>query len=137
MGFILLGSAASNIGALPHLPRFYFGNATGPVILVLGSILVPLTEEVLFRGIIQTALNGNATSIPKLRPLVGTLVAASMFAVSHAVGFAITHNSAAVIFDIVSAFAFGLINGIWYERTNDLRGCVLAHVAGNFLTNVP
>ncbi len=131
--FIAIGSVASNLPALTHFLPFYFASARGLTLLILGGILAPITEEVLFHGIIQTDLNKRA------RPGIvrtGTLIAAGMFALSHAVGYAVTHNLVATAISVLSALAFGLINGVWYERTNDLRGCILVHVIGNILTNV-
>ena len=93
---------------------------------------VPIAEELLFRGVLQTGLNATIrTTIFKGRLRVGTLVAATIFGLTHAVAIFANHNVALTVGIVGSAFVFGLFGGYLYDRSNNLWLPLAVHVMGN------
>jgi membrane protease YdiL (CAAX protease family) len=132
---VAAGGIATNWSAFAHLRGVGLPAPAGLMTAVLGMVLAPVTEEVLFRGIVQTGLNDGSTG--KRLPLLGTVLAAAFFGLSHAFNFVQNHRFEATAVDVVSAFAFGLIAGYGYQRNRDLWGAMLLHVVGNIVTFTP
>ena len=92
------------------------------------------TEELLFRGLIQTALNGSMTAELRLRRWSvrgGTVLGALMFGVFHLVNLAY-QPLGATLQQASAAVILGLLFGVLYDRTRNLIGASLAHGAGDF-----
>ena len=88
------------------------------------SILAPICEEIVFRGLMLTVLKG---VIPKWAAIVAC---ALCFSVMHAPS----------IIAMVVTFGFGILLGFIFYRTNSLIPCILAHVlfnSANFLLFIP
>jgi membrane protease YdiL (CAAX protease family) len=83
-------------------------------------VVVPVVEELLFRGVLYGTLRRG------LAPLPAALASAAVFAVAHGYGAV---GSAAV-------FASGVLWALAYERTRSLLPCVLAHAASNLLATL-
>lgn|GEM_PF-855896 len=83
----------------------------GPLMAIFISVSAGVTEEIFFRGFIQTR-----SSI---------LIAATLFAITHA-GYGI-------MIQIIGPFIFGLIVGILYEKTDSLVGPITAHSVYNII----
>ncbi|MFK7804701.1 MAG: lysostaphin resistance A-like protein [Anaerolineae bacterium] len=86
------------------------------VIGLAASLIVPVYEEIFFRGLIHNGI-GNRLGV------WGTIIASSaLFGLFH--GFPI---------QIITAFLFGLIVGWLYEKTNSLWPAIICHVTNNAL----
>lgn len=103
---------------------------------VFSAVAPGLGEEFLWRGLIQSGLDGSLNVRVRFRGYevgLGTLITALAFGAAHlgnlgAQPFQIT------IIQATSATAGGLILGIGYERTQNLWGAIIAHnVADLFL----
>lgn len=82
-------------------------------------VLAPLLEEVLFRGLIQGALNR------KYNALVSILLASLIFGIVHIIPQ-----------QIVNAFVIGIILGYIYYRTQSLATVVIIHAINNAIAYV-
>jgi membrane protease YdiL (CAAX protease family) len=97
---------------------------------VLGSmavalvVLVPLYEEILFRGLVQTGLMGT------LGPRVGHGLAGSASLVFTAMVFMLLHEP----FTWITVFALGIVLGLLRLRTSDLWAPLAFHVCHNAVT---
>jgi membrane protease YdiL (CAAX protease family) len=78
------------------------------------AVIAPLLEELLFRGLLQTALM-------KHFPLWGAISAA-------AVVFALVHGQ---VYAFPALFAMGAVFGLLYHKTGSLRVTILAHALNN------
>lgn len=83
---------------------------------VFASIIAPLNEELLFRGLMV--------------PRVGIVLSAILFALPH-----LTYDSSFFI-EVIAALVFGLLAGYAYKRTNSLYPSLVAHMLVNILTVV-
>jgi membrane protease YdiL (CAAX protease family) len=127
-------------GVITSLPAFPFHqlmelHLLGPAQLArfaLGTVLAPLSEEVLFRGVIQTGFNEGARG--SRLPLRGTLCAALVFGLSHAFNYTLDVNAVGTAIEVASACAFGVLIGYGYQRTGNLLGAIAAHIVGNIAT---
>lgn len=90
---------------------------TGPVLVVL---VAPLTEEIIFRGLILRGL------LARWPAWVAIVVSAALFTVMH-------FNPA----QAPIAFALGLVLGWTYARTRSLGLCVLGHALNNAASFFP
>ncbi|OKY78516.1 MAG: Metal-dependent membrane protease, CAAX family [Candidatus Methanohalarchaeum thermophilum] len=84
----------------------------GPAIAIFISIFAGFTEEIFFRGFIQTRTNIWIASIL----------------------FAVTHSGYGIIIQIISPFLFGLIIGYLYEKTESIIGPIVAHSTMNMIS---
>jgi membrane protease YdiL (CAAX protease family) len=91
----------------PPLPR-------SPVMALYLVVLVPLVEEVAFRGVIHDALRAH------LRAPVATLASAAIFAVAHPLGP-----------QALFAFGLGVVLAVAYDRTQRLAVPIAGHAAYN------
>jgi membrane protease YdiL (CAAX protease family) len=88
------------------------------VVFVL-LILVPVSEEMLFRGIAYVALRGRFGKIG------GLLLSAILFASLHG-----------LVFHFVPLFFLGIGLAYLYERTRSLTPCIIVHVLINFVAMI-
>ncbi len=96
--------------------------ATAALVLVSVVAVAPLVEELIFRGLLQTALVetlGWTSRWPAL------MIAAAVFAT--------VHLSAVPWYGLPALFAFGVVLGWSYERTGSLWPAILAHAGFNAL----
>lgn len=81
----------------------------GPLIALLISLSAGISEEIFFRGFLQTR--------------IGLVPAAALFAIVHA--------SYGVIIQIIGPFIMGLLIGYLYYKTNSVVGPIVAHTLYN------
>jgi membrane protease YdiL (CAAX protease family) len=102
--------------------------------LVALALIVGPCEELLFRGVIQTSLNGSIHAAMRWRgwrfPL-GTLLAAILFGLFHLVNLGF-QSLAATLEQVAVGIAFGLVIGVLYDRTRNLVGASLFHCVTDF-----
>ena len=102
--------------------------------LVALALVVGPSEELLFRGLIQTSLNGSIHAAVRWRGWrvsVGTAVAAVLFGLFHLVNLGF-QTPAETAEQVVIAVILGLVIGLLYERTHNLLGASLFHSATDF-----
>jgi membrane protease YdiL (CAAX protease family) len=112
-----LGSPPSAGLHLPSLPTLIAQ-------LVFLAFVVGPTEELLFRGLIQTALHAS------LRRW-GIAIGALLFGLFHVINL-VYQPLAATIQQVLTAIVIGLVFGVLYERTRNLVGASLAHSLADF-----
>ncbi len=102
------------------------------------GILIPFTEELLFRGLIQTELTDRIKSDWKIHPAIW--IAVGLEVVAHASGallFADPGQGFVALMgrlpQLVYVFVFGAIGGWVYHKTQSLTGPFLIHALGNAL----
>lgn len=106
--------------------------------LTFQAILVGPSEEFLFRGLIQSALNNvprfGSRAIPfaRARLRLGTVYAALVFGLLHLVGL-LQHPFTFVLPTAAFAFVFGLVAGHYYDRTGNLWGASILHDISDFI----
>lgn len=89
-------------------------------IIILTSLMAPLLEEILFRGIIQKGLiNGG------MKPMNAIVLSAFIFALFHMNPW-----------QFVGAFLLGLVLGLVYYRTQSLLMAILLHAFNNFISSL-
>jgi membrane protease YdiL (CAAX protease family) len=79
-------------------------------------IAAPICEEVLFRGLIQTAL------VRKRGPWAGILIASALFGIIHLIPQ-----------QVVAGFLLGMIIGLVYYKTRSLAAAIGLHLINNAL----
>ncbi len=105
--------------------------------IIMMCLFVGVSEEFLFRGVIQTGLNNSRLGSWKLwRLRIGTLIAAIVFASMHLFGYHAYRTMAGmssrqalgiVISQFVAALVLGLIFGQLYDRKRNIWGVVVLH----------
>jgi membrane protease YdiL (CAAX protease family) len=102
-------------------------------LLFLAFVVGP-TEELLFRGLIQTSLNGSIHARVWLRrwPIgLGTVFGAVLFGLFHLINV-VYKPLGATLQQVVTAVVIGLVFGVIYDRTKNLVGASLAHSVADF-----
>ncbi len=92
--------------------------------LVFLAFVVGPTEEVLFRGLIQTGLR---QSLGRWGIVIGAL----LFGFFHLINL-VSQPLGATALQVVTAIAIGLVFGVLYDRTRNLVGASLAHSVADF-----
>ena len=84
-------------------------------VLVLGGLVIPIAEEILFRGVLYTALR-------RYGVLVAALGSAAVFGLFH-------------VFPplMLVAFLVGVVSAVLFERSKSIWPSVTLHVTGNVL----
>ena len=130
----LLSSIGETVGSPParslHLPTV----PTLAAQLVFLAFVVGPTEELLFRGLIQTSLNASirgSLSIRGWRLGLGTLIAALLFGLFHLVNLGY-QGLGATLEQVFAGAVIGLVIGVLYDRTGNLIGASLAHGVADF-----
>jgi membrane protease YdiL (CAAX protease family) len=96
---------------------------------LVGRLLVPAFEEVLFRGLLWASL---VQDIPSSgwRPSVPTLITAAMFGGLHWPGlYGLPSDGAWPI--VLSAAAGGVLFGVLRQRTGSIQAGIALHIIGN------
>ena len=128
-----VGEVVASLPVRVHLPDLPKLTAQ----LVFLAFVVGPTEELLFRGLIQTALNG-----PHPAPLRGrgngpargegwrvqrgTVIGAILFGLFHLINLAY-QSVGSTLQQVLTAFVIGLFFGVLYDRTRNLVGASFAH----------
>ena len=102
--------------------------------LVALALVVGPCEELLFRGLIQTSLNGSIHAAMRWRGWqlpFGTLFAAVLFGLFHLVNLGF-QPLAATMEQVAVGIAFGLVIGVLYDRTRNLVGASMFHSVTDF-----
>lgn len=125
---VVASSPASRLH-LPDLPTLIAN-------LVFLAFIVGPAEELLFRGLIQTALNGSIPDTPSeeegvWRLRLGTVIGAILFGLFHLINLAY-QSLGATLQQVVAAIVIGLVFGVVYDRTRNLFGASLAHSVADF-----
>ncbi|MSU51496.1 MAG: glutamate-5-semialdehyde dehydrogenase [Opitutus sp.] len=107
----------NNWDLAPSLERLVEAAWLGPILAV---VIAPLTEEVVFRGLILRGLLG------RWRPWAAILTSAVLFSAMH-------FNPA----QIPVSLGLGIVLGWVYARTRSLGLCVLGHAINNSSTYLP
>jgi CAAX protease family protein len=92
--------------------------------LVFLAIVVGPTEELLFRGLIQTGLRA---SLGRWGIVIGALA----FGFFHLINLA-SQPLGTTALQVFTAFVIGLVFGVLYDRTRNLVGASLAHGVADF-----
>jgi uncharacterized protein len=82
-------------------------------VLILGGLVIPLAEEMLYRGIGYTALR-------RYGIVVGVLGSAAIFGLAHGVSVV-----------LVAAFVIGVVNAWLFERSGSIWPSAIAHATNN------
>ncbi len=124
--------AAGGLALVANLlsPSYFPARSAGGLVLLVPfqAIVVGLAEDLLWRGLIQPALNA-VLSPPRRKGLrLGTVLASIGFGVSHLVN--LTHQPvSAALEQVVFATAVGLVLGCRYDTSVNLWGAVILHNA--------
>ena len=121
VGFWVLAWSAQNAGAVPQLQRAFLDASQGTpaqfgLLLMLGGLLGPFGEEVLFRGVLYTWLR-------RWGWVLAILVSSVVFGVLHGL---------TPVF-LLHATAMGALLALLYEKSGSLWPGVLAHGLHNAL----
>ena len=106
--------------------------------LVFLALVVGPSEELLFRGVIQTGINGSVSAEVLLfgwRLRAGTVLAALIFGLWHLVN--LTYQPiGATVEQMLVATLVGLVIGVVYDRTRNLIGAAVLHSLLDFSSKV-
>lgn len=111
------------------LPKFLTGEMTdsvgNSVIAYIAAIYIiaPITEELVFRGLIMSELRKAMKAFPAI--FISALL------------FGAIHLMTGSIITVIHALIGGLIFGLAYEKTGSLFAAVAAHLAGNLGGLIP
>jgi uncharacterized protein len=118
---LVIAAGALNSVVVKFLPMSSYDEAlfaemisNDTLAILFGCIAAPLLEEMLFRGII---LRSFLRQYSKTASILGS---AALFAIAHL-----------NVYQLVTAFAVGIVAGWLYERTRSLWPCILLHASYN------
>ncbi|MHC1560259.1 CPBP family intramembrane glutamic endopeptidase [Actinomycetospora sp. C-140] len=114
IGYVLATGDMSNPQA-GFLPGLTGDLPTFALMMLLGAVLVPVGEELLFRGVVTTALGRYGAG-------VAVLASALVFALAHGVSIVLP-----------AAFVLGVVNALLLRRSGSVWPGVLAHGVNNAL----
>lgn len=125
-GFILSADFWSIVRGKTIFPRILLGLLFMPLTLhgFVGILLTPMTEEILWRGLLLQSL------LTKMNKIISVLVSALIFS--------LVHYGALVSFDyrlILIRFLGGVVLGIIFLRNNNLFGAFTCHGIMNYLAH--
>lgn len=115
IGIVLIGFsiAAFVLGVKPDTANVLEKIRGFPLhVILLGILFAPISEEIFFRGFLAQRF--------------GILVSA--------IGFALSHFSYGSVFEIVGAFAIGLVFAYFYTKKRNLAACMFAHGLYNLIS---
>lgn len=101
-------------------------------------LLVGPSEELLFRGLVQTGINGSVSAERRLLrwPLrLGTVLAAVAFGLSHLVNLTVQPIGTTAQ-QVMVAIVIGWVIGVVYDRTRNLIGAAILHSLLDFMGTV-
>ena len=96
----------------------FSGPVAAALVIVLGGLVVPLGEELLFRGLAYPVLR-------RLGRVLAILLTAGVFALAHGLN---------VVF--AAALLLGVVNAVLYERTGSIWPAVASHATFNTISFV-
>jgi uncharacterized protein len=96
----------------------FSGPVAAALVVVLGGLVVPLGEELLFRGLAYPVLR-------RLGRVLAIVLTAGVFALAHGLN---------VVF--AAAFLLGVVNAVLYERTGSIWPAVASHATFNTISFV-
>jgi hypothetical protein len=97
------------------------------LLMVVGvALIAPLTEELLFRGVLLRSL------LRRMAPMLAVFVSAVVFGLVHAIG----DPSVGTLIALPAIVALGVVSGYQAVRTGDLARSVMLHVGFNALSVV-
>jgi membrane protease YdiL (CAAX protease family) len=96
----------------------FSGPVAATLVIVLGGLVVPLGEELLFRGLAYPVLR-------RLGRVLAIVLTAGVFALAHGLN---------VVF--AAAFLLGVVNAVLYERTGSIWPAVASHATFNTISFV-
>ncbi len=100
--------------------------------LATGVAVAPLTEELVFRGAIQTSINSTSLGTRTFLSFrLGTLISAMLFSCSHFLLLLDGVAMSRVLFEVLSALPLALVTGYIYQRTSNLWYGIILHALGN------
>lgn len=85
--------------------------------LVIALILAPIMEEIVFRGVLYKSLRDCV-----YHPLIAASLVSFVFAIIHG-----------TVVHLFVGFALSMLNILVYEKTRNLRYCIICHMCHNFL----
>jgi membrane protease YdiL (CAAX protease family) len=124
----VLGNALLAFSAPPDSIRLPAAPLLVADLVFLGVVVGP-TEELLFRGLVQTGVNGSVAwelRVFGLRLRLGTMLAAGAFGLWHLVNLTYQPIGPTAV-QVLSATAIGLVIGVVYDRTRNLVGAAILH----------
>ena len=93
---------------------------------------MPIVEELVFRGAIQTSLNATVLGRRTFVGLqLGTLLTAAAFSCIHVLLLFGQVSVERIAWEVASAFPAGLLFGYLYQRTQNLWFGIFVHALGN------
>jgi uncharacterized protein len=127
---LVIGGVLSSIGSLVPSEELTFGSPSFLQTVLIFWILASLTEEIIFRGLIQTYLSfhiGGSLSLFGLQLSTAGLISAILFGLVH---LALLSQGATVgkaITIAIGAFVLGVLAGYFRNRTGSLVAPVIIH----------
>jgi membrane protease YdiL (CAAX protease family) len=129
------------ISLIQYYAKIHRGSSSMEAQPVLLLILVlffigPITEELLFRGYLQTGLNDlkqKGVYLFNLFFSVPVIIGALLFALFHLFNIQ-NNNYIFVLFTVMDCFFFGLISGYYREKTESIYPSIVIHSLANILS---
>ena len=82
--------------------------------MAFASFIIPVFEEIIFRGVLQRTIQHNTT------PIKGLVIASLIFAIIHTDWY-----------QLPNLFVLGMCFGIAYNKTKSIYGAMVAHIFNN------
>lgn len=135
---VLIGNVINIFAPMGNSPYVYMESS--PLLAILaGWIFAPITEEVVFRGLIQSYLSEHITdslTLFKWRITLPALIGAIFFAAVHTVLLFQGASISVTIFTVLSAFVSGITAGYFRDETSSLVGPFIIHILFNVIGNI-
>ena len=134
MGALLLGEMVTSL-ILRLCPEFMNVNdaaisaqvAANPLLMFIGAvILAPVSEELLFRGLIFRGLYDRS-------PLVAHLLTMVLFSMIHVSGYVVMYDMKTLFFCFLQYLPVGYCLNFAYRYSGSIAAPILVHMANNLL----
>lgn len=100
-------------------------------ISVIGYIISSTTEEIIYRGFVQSYINANTVSNSSIISK-GNLFATSLFFINH-LGFFTVMDPVFAVTSLFNVIAFSLIAGYLFDKTKNIFVPIIIHILINML----
>ncbi|MBI5229322.1 CPBP family intramembrane metalloprotease [Candidatus Micrarchaeota archaeon] len=97
--------------------------------ILLAIFASPIGEELLFRGYLQPKAEKSLKCVFSTLPLGSAAISITLVSVL----FALLHYGYGSVSEIVGAFTFSVISGLWLNKEKNVVPCIMAHALFNSL----
>jgi CAAX amino terminal protease family. len=135
---VLIGKVIANFAPMGSYPYAYAASSPLQAMFVFW-IFGSFTEEVVFRGLIQSYLSEHITgsfALLKWRITFPALIGTIFFSLAHIALLFQGANISMTVYIVLSAFVSGIASGYFRDKTGSLIGSFIVHMLFNVIGSI-